>query len=322
MKTKLLLAALICSSTMFGAELKQGQLSNVTRVTSDKAVRFENPVWSPDGKQLAFCEEGYEGLYVMNPETKAVKKLSSDLGVGYMFQWSADSKDILVRDTRWVEEGGMKKRVHAAWAVNVDGQKVRLTEDDVNMKPAAWRYDVDGAKKVVAEAKAVKFEFAAVPQRAMKARSLNADVAVQTRYSFVEDCDNLYIVDQDGNKRVLDEGASFNGQLSPDGTKVAFNNYLDEVYVINVDGTGKKLIGKGFRPQWVGNEQLVYERTTDNGHNYTSGELYINSVNGNAEKALTATKNLIEMFPTVSPDGSKIAFSSASDGQIYVADFK
>lgn len=322
MKTKLLLAALICGSSMYGADIKQGQLTNVTRVTSDKSLRFENPVWSPDGSKVAFCEEGYEGLYVMDASNGAVKKLSSDLGVGYMFQWSADSKDILVRDTRWVEETGRQARVHAAWAINVDGTKVRLTEDDVNMKPAAWRYDAAGQKKIVADAKVVDFTLAAVPQRALKARALNTDVAVQSCYSFVEDCDNLYIVDRAGNKRVLNEGASFNGTLSPDGKKVAFNDYLDQIYVINVNGTGKKLIGKGFRPQWVGNSQLVYERTTDNGHNYTSGELYINNIDGTAEKALTATNNLIEMFPSVSPDGTKVAFCSSTDGQIYIADLK
>ena len=139
--------------------------------------------------------------------------------------------------------------------------------------------------------------------------------------SFVEDYENLYVLTADGNKRLLNRGASFNAQLSPDGKKVVFNE-MDNIVVINIDGTGKRVLGIGFRPQWVGNSQIVYERTTDNGHSYLTGELYILNINGGAEKALTNSRDRIEMYPSISPDGNKIAFVSNTDGQIYVADLK
>ena len=97
---------------------------------------------------------------------------------------------------------------------------------------------------------------------------------------------------------------------------------MDNIVVINLDGTGKRVLGVGFRPQWVGNSQIVYERTTDNGHSYLTGELYILNINGGAEKALTNSRDRIEMYPSISPDGNKIAFVSNTDGQIYVADLK
>jgi Tol biopolymer transport system component len=46
------------------------------------------------------------------------------------------------------------------------------------------------------------------------------------------------------------------------------------------------------------------------------------NADGNNVKALTATSNRIEMNPCISPDGSKIVFTSFTDGQIYVADLK
>lgn len=321
MKTKLLLAALICgSATMFAGDLKQGQLVNVTRVTSDKAVRFENPVWSPDGQQIAFNNEGFNGLYLLNPQTKAIKKISSESGIGYMMQWSADSKEILVRDTRWVSTANGVTRTHAAFSINtLNGQKVRLSDDAGDLKPAAWRYDASGRKTIVCNAKVRTASLAKVPVKNLSVKTAAAP-APNCGISFVEDFDNLYVVDQQGNKRVLYAGPAFNAQLSPNGKKVVFNA-MDDIYVINLDGTGKHKLGTGFRPQWVGDSQIVYERTADNGHNYTAGDLYILTIGG-AEKALTSTKDRIEMFPAISPDGSKIAFVSNTDGQLYIADLK
>jgi Tol biopolymer transport system component len=46
------------------------------------------------------------------------------------------------------------------------------------------------------------------------------------------------------------------------------------------------------------------------------------NADGKNVKALTATPNLIEMNPCISPDGNKIVFTSFTNGQIYVADLK
>ena len=127
------------------------------------------------------------------------------------------------------------------------------------------------------------------------------------------------MVDINGNKKLINAGASFCPALSPDGKKVAFNQ-MDDVCVMNIDGTGKVVIGRGFNPCWANNSQIVFERTTDDGHTYTSGELYLATIDGASIKQITSS-NLIEMQPQISPDGNKIVFTSFSDGQIYVADF-
>ena len=139
--------------------------------------------------------------------------------------------------------------------------------------------------------------------------------------SFIADFEHLYIVDAFGNKKVLNVGPSFCPALSPDGKKVVFNQ-MDDICVINIDGTGKRVLGRGFNPSWVNNNQIIYELTEDNGHIYTAGELYLMNVNDKSIKKLTATSNLIEMNACVSPDGNKVIFTSFTDGQIYIADFK
>ena len=319
MKKILLMAVAVVIGGQFLAaqDTKSGILSNVTQLTNDD-VKYENPRWSPDGEKIAFTEFGYDGLYTMNANGSSKKHLLTSSGVGYMFQWSADSKEILVRDTRWLETSDGAMRAHAAWAVNTtNGTTFRMSQDAEYMQPAAWRY-TGGVKTIVAPEVAV-MKANLTPLNKTMAKTLAGNKYINT--SFICDFEHLYIVDELGNKRVLNVGPSFCPALSPNGKKVVFNE-MDDICVINVDGTGKQKIGRGFNPSWVNNSQIIFEKTEDDGHEYTAGELYIMNADGKNVKALTATPNLIEMNPCISPDGNKIVFTSFTNGQIYVADLK
>lgn len=311
------LTAVLIAQVASAQTLKEGALSNVTRLTND-ATRYENPRWSPDGTKISFTGEGYDGLYVMERDGSNAIRLSDASSVGYMHQWSADSREILVRDTRYVTGENGLERVHAAWALGLDGTKTKMTSDATDMQPAAWRYTKTGAKSIAAPgAELTRTALAKVPSTVMQ----QAKEATKANVSFICDSENLYVVDETGNKRLINSGASFCPELSPDGRMVAFNA-LDDIVVMNIDGTGRRMLERGFNPSWVNDRQIVYELTTDDGHEYTSGELYIMNIDGSGKKALTSTSSMIERNPRVSPDGNKLLFTSATDGQVYSADLK
>ena len=315
MKQVLCLIALLFCLPISAQQLKEGRLEGVKQLTNDNA-RYENPQWSPDGRYIAFTNYGYDNLYVMNADGSAQHRVSDKKGIGFRFQWSIDSREILGTDISRNLVAGKQVRRQAAWAFSLDGKAERLTQDVTRMTPAAWRYTTAGVKKVMSlDAPAVErnehVATAFVKRAASKANNI----------SFICDPEGLWVVDAQGNKKLINAGPSFCPALSPDGTRVVFN-HVNNVCVMNIDGTGKRVLDRGFNPCWVGNAQVVYEQSTDDGHTYTSSDLYIIGVNGTNKKALTSTADRMEMCPAVSADGSKIVFTSYNDGQVYCATLK
>lgn len=316
----ILAGSAVCGLSMLAGGLKTGVLGQARRLTDDRTLKFENVKFSPDGAKVAFTTLGYEGLYVMNADGSDCRRLSDAPGVGYMYQWSADGSELLVRDTRWEDNGdGTVRRAHAAWAVALDGRATRLSDDREDMQPASWRYGPKGRSAIALDGERLE----AHATMALADEAIAAQVAMpRYRTSFITDCEHLFAVDAMGNKNLIYEGEAFMPALSPDGRRVAFVTLYDEIMVMDIDGTGKRMVAKGFSPVWANDSQIVYERTTDDGHTYTTGDLHMVNLDTLDEVHLTNGTNAIEMNPAISPDGTKIAFTDFVSGQVYIADFE
>lgn len=294
MKQLLLASLILLPSIMVAESLKEGTLTNVTQLTHD-STKYENPQWSPDGTKIAFTNFGYNNLYVVDSTGRNKKQISSDNGVGFGYEWNKDSQHIFATDIRYTNVSGKRLRNQALWSISISGQKERLTSDTKRMNQ-------------VTKIKSAQYK-----------NSRNATKFQCVTFSC--EPEGLLVVDAFGKKKLINEGASFCPSLSPNGKMVAFN-HGNNVCVMNIDGTAKRVLSRGFNPVWANNSQIVFEQSTDNGHTYTSSELYLININGSGMKALTNTKDKIELCPSISPDGSKIAYVSFSDGQVYIADFK
>ncbi len=123
---------------------------------------------------------------------------------------------------------------------------------------------------------------------------------------------------------------------SPDGTQIAFRGDLDlaepsgdeEIYVMNADGTNVRQLTSNAdfdsAPSWSPDgKRILFERapagTFTPGTEAQEKDLYVMHADGTHVRRLTDSPGLDE-GPEFSPDGTKIAFSSARDGQqeIYV----
>src|SRR5574344_493317 len=309
--------AFACCLSITAQGQKTGKLSNVERLTND-GERYINLQWSPDGSKLAFAKEGFEGgIEVLDVATKTRTKVTDVADAGIFFQWSADSKEILFRDTKWTNG----ERTHTLYVTDLKGQKQQVSQPQRYLQPASWRYAANGTKSVFTKDGKIMKQPNLPTLNASMTKSVTASKKANISTYNDADAQKFYLIDENGKQILLNNDFGLESQISPNGKKIIFNDN-DYLILMDTDGKNRRDLGMGFRANWLNDNQIVYELTTDNGHVYTGGELYMVNIDGTNRVQLTNTSDKIEMYPTWNANTQKLAFISQVDGQIYVADLK
>ncbi len=105
--------------------------------------------------------------------------------------------------------------------------------------------------------------------------------------------------------------------LSPDGTQVAYSNNTGGIYVIGVDGSGRRQVSdaEAFELDWSPDGRQIVFRRWD----VTPQELWVVGADGSGARGLDIglTGDAIPANPSWSPDGALIAFDDFA-GNVYV----
>jgi Tol biopolymer transport system component len=104
--------------------------------------------------------------------------------------------------------------------------------------------------------------------------------------------------------------------LSPDGNKIVYQSFQNssiDIYIINIDGTGKKLLtnhqGDNGQPSWSPDEKKIIFYSSRAAKSLNARYIYIMDADGSNQVRLISNSSQ-SISPTWSPDGGKIAFAS------------
>jgi TolB protein len=204
--------------------------SNVRRLTSHPASDFQ-PTWSPDGKRIAFSSlrSGNFKIYVMNADGTNERLLTPGP------RWVGDSSPSWSPDGRWIafSSSRIKDGNPEIFKMRPDGSRVtRLTFTDT----AGEVSPDDGFPDWSPDGRWIVFS--------------------STRASAQHD---LWVMRPDGERaRRITRTPKFDdwgARWSREGTRIAFyavgrNTQVNDVYVVNADGSGLSRVTRGTAPVW------------------------------------------------------------------------
>ncbi len=284
----LMLFCLFCNTS-----IGQDKLANIKVVTTE-GIHYSRPQWSPKGNKLMFTSDHNRGIYILSLKQNNITKISDLPFVGYNAIWDATGKSIIVQE---------KKKS------TIDNSSYFHTQ----------RLDITTGKILTTDKIAAK---QTIVRTATGKKRTSNPIEVYIN-------DNLQlVVIQDGVDRVItkNDGQYYHPLISPDGTKVAVHKE-NEIYVYSLTNLNAipKLLGEGIASSWSPDGQSIFAFMDESkdGHSISNSELYHISVNAGTKKIqITKTADVAEMWPNISPDGKKMAFSDELSGKIFIADLK
>ncbi|MEN8250913.1 MAG: hypothetical protein ABFS32_18415 [Bacteroidota bacterium] len=135
-----------------------------------------------------------------------------------------------------------------------------------------------------------------------------------------ENLDEIILVTKSGGEKhmaPMGRADYLNVALSPDRSKLLFRVSGVGSFITDLNGSVIRELGNVEFPVWLNNEEVIYAEIEDDGYRYISSDLYIDSIQKFERQKLTNTTKAIALYPDISEDQSKVAFSTPN-GELYL----
>lgn len=319
-------------------------LGTPTQLPTPEGGKYTMPTFSPDCRSIAFSRKDFGGLYVSDWQGNFSRIAEEPLS-GWRYSWTPDGQGLVYR-VRYGDSSALAGMVSSRDGNNqmqiTDWQNdlfpPQCGKDGITFKAGDDIITVDEkgqvkSVKTISDGRGIVSRVAGVSlaffANDMAGVTMAAFAALMPAASgkgnekdVITSADNgLWVVDENGDHKELlnveDESGYFSPQTSPVGDAVAAPGLSGHLYVADMAGGGPIDLGIGQNPTWSPDgHYLIYEVTTDDGHDITGSDLWIASRDGRWKKQLTSTGDR-ERYPSWSPDGRMIIYEI--DGKIYYA---
>jgi len=262
--------------------------------------------WSPDGSHIAVVGDKYNGIYLIDVKTRMLNTLTQGIGAGHNFSWSPDGKTIAAHLFHY--EGPW--RLSQSVLLSLDGNSISLNQESKQFKGYP-KFSDSGDQVYIGT------------QENLHVYSLKTgevSPAKNTASSAQRDI-SLY---QDRMDNIIQKLASVDEKIvyvevSPTNTQIAYTTIGENLWIVDIEGTNRRYLGKGTNPKWSNDGQWIACMTTeDDGHVFTQSDILTYHVTSGDFTNLTTTEHSIEMNPEWSPDGNWIVYENDSDGRIWM----
>ena len=282
------------------------------KITGSEEDICMNPTISPNGELVAFTKAGYQGIWIFKFSDNSINQITDEVAAGYAMQWSPDSKFILSRPAYY--DGPI--RYNAVKIYNVEtAETIQLSDYRTKMPSLPQWSDYNEKAFIVTDNQPESFSTGLIANEEQK-KNLSPFLV------YLTNDDKIGVTNfADNSTRIFEPFPGkkcMNLSVSPDRQRVAFEIYGGNLYSMKIDGTELTDLGKGYRAKWMADSQhLIYMITEDDGHQFTSSDIYIIKFDGTEKRNITNTTDKIELSPSASLINNKIVFEVFDEGAIY-----
>ena len=298
MRIKICALAMVCA--LF-ASAQEVRVVSQQQLLKDTESNCHNPVLSPDGTKLLFSSSSYAGLRMYDFEDDVVTKIADDQMAGFDPIFSNDGNTVY-----FLSQTREDMRVYRAMkSFDLRSSSVAaVTEKSRGMQNPV---SVDGGVAVVSD-------------NGLVLKTKRQGALKPYAYS---DGKNIVVVKNGVEKRIQPVETKYTYlwvSMSPDGDKILFYAGAKGAYVCDLEGNVISSLGKYISPVWYGNDYVVAQHSTSDGHQYESSQIVLVKADGSFKKELTTPVSMT-MNPTASAVANRIAYNTI-DGRLFVMELE
>lgn len=306
MNKNILIILLLVVSTGFGQEMFNIGTAKPLMETYYNEYCL-NPVYSPNGQNVAFSNENYNTLLVYNLTKHTIVEISREASAGFGFKWSPDSKYIATRISKF--SNGKRQNALKVFSLSEKEENVLVPLTTGFISTPQW--SGNGTQIYYTTTKGLNIN-----------NLNNSSINKKPQDLFYINKNKVYMYEtvQKSKKTLYSSklGEIIEANLSPDSSKIAIESIDGNIYVINSDGSNLVSLGVGDCPDWSPDSKyIIYSITEDDGHVFTKSNLYVASSDGIYKQKIT-NSDMLEMNPDWSPDGKSIIFNDYENGMLYI----
>ncbi len=289
--------AVVTTIFLFGAATPAVRASGLEgeRLTIPLEGRWTAPVPSPDGTWLAFTADDYRGLQLLELSTGRVVTVSRAAGAGFHPLWSPDGERIAFRTAG--DGAGAPLRIVVA---RTDGSTETASPVARSLSLPRW----NGSE--------LEFEtFDGENPRPLRSGPDREPRRADPSRPFVSPGGRIFF--SNGRDVRAAELTGTDGKVfflpvtSPDGRHFVVQCLDGHLYLGSEKDHRLEDLGPGSHPSFVrGGRAILFERTGDDGHRLTSGDLFLLDLASRNLEPLTDTPDRIERRPAATADGRTI----------------